>query len=186
MPARSSSLFLLRKNLPKHFPPPGILPVCPTTTAQLYSTTRTSRLPSAFIQSRRFSRSIKTTPRPSSNLSLLLSRSSALPSSTPALTYPPLLRAQNLATMPPIERLTDHLEKPALDDREYRVIRLPNKLEALLVHDPDTDKASAAANVNVGNFSDDDTMPGMAHAVEHLLFMGTEKVRCLCLLLGFE
>jgi secreted Zn-dependent insulinase-like peptidase len=34
----------------------------------------------------------------------------------------------------------------------YRVIRLPNKLEALLVHDPDTDKASAAVNVNVGNF----------------------------------
>ncbi|KKA20371.1 Insulysin [Rasamsonia emersonii CBS 393.64] len=65
--------------------------------------------------------------------------------------------------------------KPELDDRSYRVIRLPNKLEALLVHDPDTDKASASANVNVGNFSDDDSMPGMAHAVEHLLFMGTEK-----------
>lgn len=30
-------------------------------------------------------------------------------------------------------------------------------------------------NVNVGNFSDDDDMPGMAHAVEHALFMGTEK-----------
>lgn len=75
-----------------------------------------------------------------------------------------------------IERVTDQLEKPELDDRSYRVIRLPNKLEALLVHDPDTDKASASANVNVGNFSDDDSMPGMAHAVEHLLFMGTEKV----------
>jgi hypothetical protein len=34
----------------------------------------------------------------------------------------------------------------------------------LLVHDPDTDKASAAVNVNVGNFSDEDDMPGMAHA----------------------
>jgi hypothetical protein len=31
-------------------------------------------------------------------------------------------------------------------------------------------------NVKVGSFSDDDDMPGMAHAVEHLLFMGTEKV----------
>jgi predicted Zn-dependent peptidase len=31
-------------------------------------------------------------------------------------------------------------------------------------------------NVNVGNFSDEDDMPGMAHAVEHLLFMGTKKV----------
>lgn len=79
--------------------------------------------------------------------------------------------------MTQIERITENLEKPELDDRSYRVIRLPNQLEALLVHDPDTDKASAAVNVNVGNFSDQDDMPGMAHAVEHLLFMGTKKVR---------
>lgn len=76
-----------------------------------------------------------------------------------------------------VERVTDDLQKPVVDDRSYRVIRLANKLEALLVHDPNTDKASASVNVNVGNFSDDDDMPGMAHAVEHLLFMGTEKVR---------
>ena len=78
--------------------------------------------------------------------------------------------------MAQVHRVTDNLEKPDLDDRSYRVIRLSNKLEALLVHDPDTDKASASLNVNVGNFSDDDSMPGMAHAVEHLLFMGTKKV----------
>ena len=78
--------------------------------------------------------------------------------------------------MATIERLADKLEAPELDDRSYRVIRLPNKLEALLVHDPDTDKASASVNVNVGSFSDADDMPGMAHAVEHLLFMGTKKV----------
>lgn len=75
-----------------------------------------------------------------------------------------------------VRRIADDLEKPDLDDRSYRVIQLPNSLEALLVHDPQTDKASASLNVNVGNFSDDDAMPGMAHAVEHLLFMGTEKV----------
>ncbi|KAI1854932.1 hypothetical protein JX265_002571 [Neoarthrinium moseri] len=74
-----------------------------------------------------------------------------------------------------VEKVTDQLEKPSLDDRSYRVIRLPNQLEALLVHDAETDKASAALDVNVGNFSDEDDMPGMAHAVEHLLFMGTKK-----------
>jgi insulysin len=74
------------------------------------------------------------------------------------------------------EIVADKLEKPELDDRSYRVIKLSNKLEALLVHDPDTDKASASVNVNVGSYSDADDMPGMAHAVEHLLFMGTEKV----------
>lgn len=72
--------------------------------------------------------------------------------------------------------LATDLEKPLLDDRAYKVIQLPNKLEALLIHDPDTDKASAALDVNAGSLSDDDALPGMAHAVEHLLFMGTEKV----------
>ena len=68
----------------------------------------------------------------------------------------------------PVERVTDNLETPSLDDRSYRVVRLPNKLEALLVHDAETDKASASLDVNVGNFSDEDDMPGMAHAVEHV------------------
>ncbi|KAJ8068540.1 hypothetical protein OCU04_004090 [Sclerotinia nivalis] len=73
------------------------------------------------------------------------------------------------------EIVTDRLEKPSLDDRSYRVIKLPNQLEVLLVHDAETDKASAAMDVNVGNFSDPEDLPGMAHAVEHLLFMGTKK-----------
>ncbi|KAI9803791.1 MAG: hypothetical protein M1825_001671 [Sarcosagium campestre] len=76
---------------------------------------------------------------------------------------------------PLVERVTEELERPSLDDRLYRVIRLSNELEALLVHDAETDKASASLDVNVGAFSDPDDMPGMAHAVEHLLFMGTEK-----------
>ena len=83
--------------------------------------------------------------------------------------------------MAPLERLVEQLEKPELDDRSYRVIKLPNQLEALLVHDPETDKASASVNVKVGAFSDPEDMPGMAHAVEHLLFMGTEKVMLWCM-----
>ncbi|KAI9781095.1 MAG: Insulinase (Peptidase M16) [Peltula sp. TS41687] len=83
--------------------------------------------------------------------------------------------ASELRSSQTVERLADRLETPALDDRSYRVIRLSNDLEVLLVHDPDTDKASAAMDVNVGSFSDTEDMPGMAHAVEHLLFMGTEK-----------
>jgi len=79
----------------------------------------------------------------------------------------------------PSETIADHLEKPLLDNRSYKVIRLKNQLEALLVHDPDTDKASAAMDVNAGAFSDAEDMPGMAHAVEHLLFMGTRKVSVL-------
>ncbi|CAK7218316.1 hypothetical protein SEUCBS140593_003506 [Sporothrix eucalyptigena] len=71
--------------------------------------------------------------------------------------------------------VTESLDKPSLDTRSYRVIELANGLEALLVHDAETDKASASLDVGVGNFSDDNDMPGTAHAVEHLLFMGTKK-----------
>jgi len=73
----------------------------------------------------------------------------------------------------------EDLERPALDDRSYRIITLSNQLEVLLIHDATTDKASAAMDVNVGSFSDAKDMPGIAHAVEHLLFMGTEKVSTL-------
>ncbi|KAF2646871.1 hypothetical protein P280DRAFT_387619 [Massarina eburnea CBS 473.64] len=69
----------------------------------------------------------------------------------------------------------EDLERPALDNRSYRITTLSNQLEVLLIHDPETDKASAALDVNVGSFSDAEDMPGIAHAVEHLLFMGTEK-----------
>ena len=64
--------------------------------------------------------------------------------------------------------ITEALEKPLLDDRSYRVIQLANEMEVLLVHDPKADKASASMDVNVGNFSDEVDMPGMAHAVEHV------------------
>jgi insulysin len=43
-----------------------------------------------------------------------------------------------------VRRITGDLEKPSLDYRSYRVIELSNKLQALLVHDPETDKASAS------------------------------------------
>jgi insulysin len=79
----------------------------------------------------------------------------------------------------PVQTVTDQLETPSLDDRQYRVIKLENQLEVLLVQDADTDKASAAMDVNVGNFSDPRDMPGLAHCVEHMLFMGTKKVRDL-------
>jgi insulysin len=82
-------------------------------------------------------------------------------------------------TVPPPERVAESLERPELDNRTYRVIKLSNQLEALLIHDPDTDKASAALDVNIGSYSDSSDMPGMAHAVEHLLFMGTKKVDIL-------
>lgn len=63
----------------------------------------------------------------------------------------------------------------AIDKREYRHITLPNKLQALLVHDPKTEKSSACCDVLVGALSDPKEAQGLAHFLEHMLFMGTEK-----------
>lgn len=46
------------------------------------------------------------------------------------------------------------IEKPHSDNKEYRLIKLSNGLEVLLVHDAKTDKAAACMNVNVGGCHD--------------------------------
>ena len=67
------------------------------------------------------------------------------------------------------------VSKPLVDSREYRVISLPNKLEALLISDPRADKAAAAMDVRVGSLFDPPEWQGLAHFVEHMLFLGTAK-----------
>lgn len=61
------------------------------------------------------------------------------------------------------------------DKCNYDHLILPNGLEVLLIQDPDTDKASAAMNVKCGYFHDPKEIPGLAHFLEHLLFMGTTR-----------
>ncbi|KAK7017923.1 metalloprotease [Paramarasmius palmivorus] len=77
--------------------------------------------------------------------------------------------------IPPYSVFVKPIEKSQQDDREYRIIKLENGLEATLVHDAKADKAAASLDVAVGHLSDPDDMPGMAHFCEHLLFMGTEN-----------
>ncbi|KAA1068439.1 Insulinase (Peptidase M16) [Puccinia graminis f. sp. tritici] len=65
--------------------------------------------------------------------------------------------------------------KSASDNRSYRIIKLQNHLQAILIHDPKTDKAAAAMDVNVGHLSDPQDLQGLAHFCEHLLFLGNQK-----------
>ncbi|KAF9469217.1 Metalloenzyme, LuxS/M16 peptidase-like protein [Collybia nuda] len=78
-------------------------------------------------------------------------------------------------TKPPFFVFTKPIQKSQQDDREYRLIRLDNGLQAMLVHDARADKAAASLDVAVGHLYDPDDMPGLAHFCEHLLFMGTEQ-----------
>ena len=65
------------------------------------------------------------------------------------------------------------IERSPADTRDYRAVRLDNGLGALVVSDPDADKAAAALDVNVGSGSDPEGRPGLAHFLEHMLFLGT-------------
>ncbi|XP_036067708.1 insulin-degrading enzyme isoform X2 [Oryzias melastigma] len=61
------------------------------------------------------------------------------------------------------------------DKRTYRGLELSNGLKVLMISDPLTEKASAALDVHIGSMSDPDSVPGLAHFCEHMLFLGTEK-----------
>eukprot|EP00934_Nitzschia_sp_Nitz4_P003410 Nitzschia sp. Nitz4//scaffold180_size44305//24137//35517//NITZ4_007241-RA/size44305-processed-gene-0.44-mRNA-1//1//CDS//3329539473//3400//frame0 len=66
------------------------------------------------------------------------------------------------------------------DLRQYRIIQLSNNLKVLLVSTADELKESgtstveaAAVHIEAGQF--DDTIPGISHFHEHMLFLGTAK-----------
>lgn len=61
------------------------------------------------------------------------------------------------------------------DTRDYKALTLENDIVVLLVSDPSIDKSAASLSVGVGLLQDPMTQQGMAHYLEHMLFMGTEK-----------
>lgn len=61
------------------------------------------------------------------------------------------------------------------DVRDYRYLRLENGLQIMLVSDPDSEKAAASLDVNVGSAQNPAQREGLAHFLEHMLFLGTEK-----------
>lgn len=61
------------------------------------------------------------------------------------------------------------------DQRDYRTLKLNNEIEVVLVSDPTVDKSAAALSVGVGLLHDPMTQQGMAHYLEHMLFLGTER-----------
>ena len=68
------------------------------------------------------------------------------------------------------------IQKKSLTDKNnYHLITLPNNLKVLLVSDPQAERFSASLSVNVGSFQDPEQQQGLAHFLEHMLFLGTEK-----------
>jgi insulysin len=61
------------------------------------------------------------------------------------------------------------------DARRYQYFTLDNQLKVLLISDADAEKAAASLDVHVGSRYDPATRQGLAHFLEHMLFLGTKK-----------
>lgn len=74
----------------------------------------------------------------------------------------------NVAVGPPVAT-------SPLDARKFRALFLSNQLRVLLVSDNESERAAASLTVTVGSNSDPEELPGLAHFLEHMLFLGTAK-----------
>ncbi|MZG31271.1 MAG: peptidase M16 [Nitrospinae bacterium] len=61
------------------------------------------------------------------------------------------------------------------DKRKTQTLSLENGLDVLLISDPDVHRSAAALSVGTGYLYDPDEKAGLAHYLEHMLFLGTEK-----------
>ena len=84
----------------------------------------------------------------------------------------------SLQAAEPVAVAAEVLDNPVqgeTDKRDYRNLVLANGMKVLLVSDPHTDKSAAALDVATGSGDDPEQRQGLAHFLEHMLFLGTKK-----------
>ncbi|CAF1449332.1 unnamed protein product [Adineta steineri] len=74
-----------------------------------------------------------------------------------------------------IVRVVDNIKKSDSDSWNYRGLELSNEMLVVLISHPNVDKAAAALDVSIGKLADPRDVPGIAHFLEHMLFMGSSK-----------
>lgn len=84
------------------------------------------------------------------------------------------IRRKSESTIKMVSRF-ENIIKPREDDRKYLGLKLRNDLKVMLISDPETDISAASLSVHVGSMSDPWEIQGLAHFLEHMLFMGTKK-----------
>ncbi len=96
-----------------------------------------------------------------------------------ALCFSSLLSASDKnnteSTMKSFEIINESIKQSPNDNRRYQKIRLSNSLEVLLVSDPDLENSSASLSVPVGSMHNPESQLGLAHYLEHMLFLGSER-----------
>ena len=68
-----------------------------------------------------------------------------------------------------------HINKSPNDDRQYAAMLLGNHLQVVLVSDPTLETAAAALSLSPASAQNPETQLGLAHYLEHMLFLGTQK-----------
>lgn len=69
----------------------------------------------------------------------------------------------------------DYFIKSPNEKRIHYSYVMANGLEVLLISDPDTKKVAASLDLNIGSGANPLDRLGMAHYLEHMLFLGTKK-----------
>lgn len=103
-------------------------------------------------------------------LSVLLLGGIALSGCETASTSPSSVTASEVRNLESISII-----KSPNDDRQYAALMLPNGLQVVLVSDPSLENSSASLAVGVGSAHNPKEQLGLAHYLEHMLFLGTEK-----------
>jgi len=78
----------------------------------------------------------------------------------------------------PRKQVPDRLDRivaATVREPQYRGLVLPNGLRAMLISDSSVERSAASLAVGAGSLIDPPERPGMAHFLEHMLFLGTEK-----------
>ena len=71
--------------------------------------------------------------------------------------------------------INKHPDKHPLDKSEVRKLTLDNGVKVYLLSNPDFNVSAASMVVEVGSLEDPDNREGLAHFLEHMLFLGTKK-----------
>ena len=74
-----------------------------------------------------------------------------------------------------IKSISNMIRKNKTDDRLYRYLKLQNNMRCILVSDKDVETSAACLYVGVGSLYDPIHANGLAHFLEHMLFLGTKK-----------
>lgn len=82
---------------------------------------------------------------------------------------------QSPAQVSALPEVKTQIVKSPNDRRLYQSIILDNQLEVVLVSDPSIEKSAAALSVKVGSFQEPEAFGGLAHYLEHMLFLGTRS-----------